>query len=94
MAGCLDRRKSTSGYVFNFAEGAVSWQSKLQKCLALSTIEAEYIATFEAGEEILWMKRFLQELGLKQKEYMVFCDSQSAIDLSKNSMYHFRMKHM
>ncbi|GLU15250.1 hypothetical protein SLE2022_317570 [Rubroshorea leprosula] len=94
MAGDLDNRKSISGYLFTFAGGAVSWQSKLQKCVALSTTEAEYIAATEAGKEMLWMKRFLQELGLKQKENVVFCDSQSAIDLSKNTMYHARTKHI
>ena len=87
-AGDLDGRKSTSGYLFTFARGAVSWQSRLQKCVVLSTIEAEYIVTNEAGKEMLWFKRFLQELGLKQEGYVVNCDSQSAIDLSKNSMYH------
>ena len=43
---------------------------------------------------MLWLKRFLQELGLKQDEYVVNCDSQSAIDLSKNSMYHSRSKYI
>ena len=43
---------------------------------------------------MLWLKRFLQELGLKQNGYVVNCDSQSAIDLSKNSMYHSRSKHI
>uniref|UniRef100_A0A2N9IIJ6 Integrase catalytic domain-containing protein n=1 Tax=Fagus sylvatica TaxID=28930 RepID=A0A2N9IIJ6_FAGSY len=84
----LMARKSTSGFLFTFVGGAVSWQSKLQKCVALSTTEAEYIAATEAGKEILWMKRFLQDLGLKQDEYVVHCDSQSALDLSKNSTYH------
>ena len=64
-AGDLDGRKSTSGYLFTFAGGAISWQSRLQKCVALSTIEVEYIATNEAGKEMLWLKWFLQELGLK-----------------------------
>uniref|UniRef100_A0A3Q7FGH2 Reverse transcriptase Ty1/copia-type domain-containing protein n=1 Tax=Solanum lycopersicum TaxID=4081 RepID=A0A3Q7FGH2_SOLLC len=44
---------------------AISWQSKLKKCVALSTTEAEYIAASEAGKEIIWLKRFLQELGLR-----------------------------
>ncbi|GLT26815.1 hypothetical protein SLA2020_018570 [Shorea laevis] len=65
MAGDLDDRKSISRYLFTFAGGAVSWQSKLQKCVALSTTEAEYIAATEAGKEMLWMKRFLQELGIE-----------------------------
>jgi hypothetical protein len=94
MVGDLDGRKSTSGFLFTFAWGAISWQSKLQKCVALSTTEAEYIAATEAGKEMLWMKRFLQDLGLKQDEYVVHCDSQSALDLSKNSTYHSRTKHI
>ena len=75
MAGDLDGRKSTSGFLFTFAGGAISWQSKVQKCVALSTTEAEYIAATEAAKEMLWMKRFVQELGLMQDEYVVFCDS-------------------
>ncbi|KAK9706833.1 hypothetical protein RND81_07G154900 [Saponaria officinalis] len=43
---------------------------------------------------MLWLKRFLRELGLKQNEFVVFCDSQSALDLSKNTMYHARTKHI
>ena len=94
MAGDLDGRKSTSGYLFTFAGGAVSWQSKLQKCVALSTTEAEYIAVTEAGKELIWIKTFFKELGMQQDEYVVYCDSQSAIDLSKNATYHSRTKHI
>ena len=94
MAGDVDRRKSTSGYLFRFLEGAISWQSKLQKYVASSTIEAEYIAAEEAVTKMLWLKRFLQELGVNQDEYIVLCDSQSAIDLRKNAMYHARTKHI
>ena len=64
MAGDVDSRKSTSGYLVTFARGAISWWSKLQKCVALSSTEAEYIAVPEGCKEILWLKRFLQELGL------------------------------
>ena len=66
----------------------------MQKCVALSTTEAAYIAVAEAGKEMLWLKWFLQELGINQTEYKIHCDSQSAIDLSKNSMYHSRTKHI
>ena len=93
-AGDLDSRKSTSGYLFTFAGGAVSWQSKLQKCVALSTTEAEYIAANEAGKEVIWLKNYLNELGVKQADYVIHCDSQSAIYLSRNSMYHSRTKHI
>jgi hypothetical protein len=56
MAGDLDGKKSTLGFLFTFAGRVVSWQSKLQKCVALSTTEVEYIAATEAGKEMLWMK--------------------------------------
>ena len=75
-AGDLNGRKSTSGYLFTFAGGAVSWQSRLQKCVALSTTEAEYIVANEAGKKMLCLKRFLQELGLTQDGYVVNFDSQ------------------
>ncbi|KAL6346352.1 hypothetical protein AAG906_033148 [Vitis piasezkii] len=48
--------------------GAVSWQSRLQKCIALSNTEAKYIAITEASKELLWMKKFLQELGIQRKK--------------------------
>ncbi|KAL0551898.1 hypothetical protein IC582_010990 [Cucumis melo] len=71
MAGDIDSRKSTSGYLMTFAGGAVSWQSRLQKCVTLSTTEAEYITAAEAYKEMLWMKRFIQELGFKQQRYVI-----------------------
>ena len=59
LAGDIDSRKSTSGYLIKFAGGAVAWQSKLQRCVALSTTEAEFIAITEACKELLWVKKFL-----------------------------------
>ena len=94
MAKDIDTRKSTSGFVVLFTGGVVSWQSKLQKCIALSMTEAEYVATTELCKEMLWMKKFLLELGIKQDEYVVYCDSQSAIHLSKNSSFHSKAKHI
>ena len=93
-AGDVNARKSTSGYLVTFAGGAVSWQSKLQKCVALSTTEAEYIAITEASKELLWMKKFFKELGMNQNKYILYCDSQSAIHLSKNPTFHSRSKHI
>ena len=63
MAYDVVSRKSTSGYLITFARGVVSWQSKLQKCVALSTTEAKFTAATEACKELLWMKKFLNELG-------------------------------
>ncbi|KAL6323545.1 hypothetical protein AAG906_039125 [Vitis piasezkii] len=94
MARDVDNRRSNSGYLMTFSGGAVSWQSRLQKCVALSTIETEYITAAEACKELLWMKCFMQELGFKQQRYVVYCDNQSVIHLSKNSTYHARSKHI
>ncbi|PKI73919.1 hypothetical protein CRG98_005683 [Punica granatum] len=94
IAGDIDSRKSTSGYLMTFAGGAISWQSKLQKCIALSTTEAEYIAVTEGCKEMLWLQKFLQELSLKQERYVLHCDSQSAIHLCKNPTLHSRSKHI
>ena len=77
-----------------FAGGAVSWQSRLQKCISLSKTEAEYIAAAEACKEVFRMKIFLQELGHKQAKYNMYCDNQSAIHLAKNSSLHCRTKHV
>ena len=59
MAGDIESRKSTSGYLMTFVGGAVAWQSKLQKCVALSTTEVEFITITEASKEELWLKEFL-----------------------------------
>ena len=59
MAGDVDSRKFTSSYLITFLGETVSWQSRLQKCVALSTKEVEYIAITEASKELLWMKKFL-----------------------------------
>ena len=72
----------------------MSWQSGLQKCVALNTIEAEFIVVTEASEELLWLKRLACELGFKQAKYVLFCDNQSAIHLSKNASFHSRSKHI
>ncbi|CAJ2645756.1 unnamed protein product [Trifolium pratense] len=94
MAGDIDSRESTSGYMIKFAGGVVAWQSRLQKCVALSTTEAEFIAITEAYKELLWLKKFLQELGFVQDKYVLFVDSQSAIHLGKNPTFHNRSKHI
>ena len=62
--------------------------------MALSTTEAEYIATTEGCKEMSWMKRLLKEIGLKHGRYIVYSDSQSAIHVSKNPSFHSRSKHI
>eukprot|EP00253_Pinus_taeda_P003588 PITA_03588 len=92
--GDLDKRRSTSGYVFTLAGGAISWMSKLQNIVALSTTEAEYIAASHACKEAVWLKGLLGEFGRLQDNIRLLCDSQSAIHLAKNPAYHSKSKHI
>ncbi|MCO5568331.1 hypothetical protein L7F22_022030 [Adiantum nelumboides] len=94
MSGNVDTRKSTSGYAFTLAGGAVSWRFRLQKIVALSTTEAEYISATEASKEAIWLARLCSKFGLPDKAPMLGCDSQSAICLAKNAMFHARTKHI
>ena len=93
MASDLDSRNSTLGFLMTFVGRAVSWQSKLQKYVDLSTTEAEYIAVTEACKEALWMIKFLQKLSMQQEKYIIHCDNQSVIHFSKDSRFHSRSKH-
>jgi hypothetical protein len=94
MAGDKDSRRSTTGYVFTIGGTTVSWISKLQKVVALSTTEAEYVAATEASKEMIWLQRFMEELGKKQENSRLYCDSESAIHLAKNSTFHSKTKHI
>ena len=68
--------------------------SKKQAVVALSTIEAKYMATTHASKEVVWLQRLCSEIGFKQQVVRVDYDSQSAIFLAKNPAYHSRTKHI
>ena len=92
---CLDSGRSTGGYVTTMAGGAISWSSKLQTIVALSSTEAEYMVAVEAGKEILWMRNILGEFGFPQdSSSLLHIDNQSAINVSKNPEHFGRMKHL
>ncbi|XP_073152743.1 secreted RxLR effector protein 161-like [Henckelia pumila] len=93
-AADLDKRRSLTGYIFTVGGNVVSWKSSLQHVVALSTTEAEYISLTEAVKEALWIKGFVTEMGQEQHSTTIFSDSQSAIHLSKNTMFHERTKHI
>ncbi|MCO5579654.1 hypothetical protein L7F22_033511 [Adiantum nelumboides] len=76
------------------AGGAVSWRSKLQTCLTQSTIEAEYVASSEACKEAIWLGPLVTDLEIKEETPMLHCDSQSAIQLAHNPVYHSKTKHV
>ena len=65
----------TSGYMMTYAGGVVSWQSNIEKVIALSTTEAEYMSTSKSGKEIIWMKEFIGELGIRQDKFRLHCDN-------------------
>ena len=94
LAGDVNTRKSTIGYVYTLGGTAVSWVSRLQKIVALSTTEAEYVVMTEVGKEMVWLQGFLEELGQRQKKGILHSDSQSAIFLAKNPTFHSRTKHI
>ncbi|GKA90105.1 hypothetical protein Tco_0811917 [Tanacetum coccineum] len=93
-AGDLDGSKSTTGYVFTLSGGTVSWVSKLQSVVAMSTTEAEYVAAAQASKEAVWLKMLLEELGHKQEKITLFCDNQSALYLARNPAFHSKTKHI
>ena len=64
FANCIDDRYSISGYTFLLAGGLISWQSRSQPTVALSTMEAEYMAAATATQEAFWLRFLLEELGL------------------------------
>ncbi|XP_057537921.1 secreted RxLR effector protein 161-like [Amaranthus tricolor] len=94
-AGSVDDRKSTSGYVFQLGNKVVSWSSKKQATVALSSAEAEYIAATSAAREAVWLRRVLIDLQHKQETpTTMFCDNMSTIAMTKNPVFHIRSKHI
>lgn len=96
-AGDLDDRRNTSGYVFFLAGGAISWSSKKQPVVTLSTTEAEFIVVASCATQCIWLRRILEQmgwLGSIQGATTMFCDNVSTIKLSRNLVLHGRSKHI
>ena len=92
--GDRDSRKSTTAFYFTLGGNCISWKSQLQPLVALSSTEAEYVAMTDAIKEAIWIRGILEEINLLQGEVIVCSDSQSAIHLCKNPVYHERTKHV
>ena len=93
--GDVTTSKSVSGYVFYLSGGVISWSSKKQSAIALSSTEAEYIALAHAAQEAVWLRTLLHELGFQgPSPTTIFEDNQSAIALTKNPVFHPRTKHV
>jgi hypothetical protein len=94
-AGDSDTRRSTGGYVFVLAGGAVSWSSKLQRVVALSSSEAEFISIADAVAEAKYLRALLSELGCPQQgPTTIFEDNQGCIFMAKNDAFGKRTKHI
>ena len=97
FVGCLDNRKSTFGYLFLLAEEAISWKSVKQSVIVASTMEAKFVACYEAMIHALWLRNFISELGdvdTITKPLKIYCDNSAAIFFSKNDKYSRGAKHM
>jgi len=86
--------KSYSGFVFKLAGGAISWEARKQRCVALSSTEAEYISLSEASKEACFLKGLYSELSGVDEPILLFNDNQSSQKLVKNAVFHNRTKHI
>ena len=96
-AGCLDSRRSTSGYIFMLAGGAISWRSAKQTLVATSIMEAEFVSCFETSSQDIWLKSFISGLRIVdsiRKPLRIYCDNSAAVFLSKNNKSGSRSKHI
>lgn len=93
-ANCNETRRSTTGYIIMYGRSPVSWCTRRQPIVALSSTEAEYIAGADCIKELLYLKTLVQELTKKHVDVKLNMDNQSAIKLSKNGVFNKRSKHI
>jgi hypothetical protein len=93
-AGCKVDRKSTSGTCQFLGRSLVSWSSKKQTSIALSTVEVEYVAAGQCYAQLLWMRQTLRDFGYNLSKVPFLCDNESAIRLPDNPVEHSRTKHI
>ncbi len=93
--GCRNTRRSTLGFVFTMAGGAVTWSSKRQATVALSTVEAKYVVMSRCVQQMVWMQTWLDEVEIEHIEPGVIKgDSRRAIALAKTTKDHGKVKHI
>jgi len=93
-AGDRIERKSTSGNYQFLGENSISWASKRQATIVMSTAEAEYISVASCCTQLLWMKDQLEDNQINANSIPIYCDNTTAICLSKNPILHSRAKHI
>ena len=95
--GCVDTQKSTCGYLFLLAGWAISWNSVKQSVIATSTMEAEFVACFEAMVQAKWLRNFISALGIVDsiaRPLKIYYDNSAVVFFSKNDKYSKGAKHM
>jgi hypothetical protein len=93
--GSVADRKSTSGCYFSLGSAMISWQSRKQSSIALSTAEASYIVACSASCEAIWLRKLLTDLfDLEMEATLNLCDNQSCIKMTKNHVFHDNSKHI
>lgn len=96
-AGSLSTRKSTSGFIFKLGSGCISWRAKTQTIVALSTLEAEFIACSSATREALWLRRIMADIfgdPYLLTPTKMFCDNQGALKIIETGVLKGRSKHI
>lgn len=95
LAGNLEDRKSTGGMAFYLNESLITWVSQKQRCVALSSCEAEFMAATAAACQGVWLRKLLSQItDAKPGPVIMYIDNKSAIDLAKNPVFHGRSKHI
>jgi hypothetical protein len=97
FVGCLDTNRSTLGYVFKLAGGAISWSSSKQTAMTSSTMYAEFVACYEAVGQTMWLKKFMP--GLKvvdniERSLKLYCDNESTVLYGHNNKKIKATKHI
>jgi len=96
FAGCPDDRKSTSGLIFKMARGTISWKSVKQTLTATSTMEAEYIACYEATCQAMWLKNLISYFKVVEsisRPLVIYCDNTVVVPFSQNTKSSSKSKH-